>query len=312
MSLQDRSGLRRAERLRLSCAALAMLAGAVHAADDPRLRPGEVRVLELDPQDLSEVVPDTVYMRHWFGTGVSVALFRVEPGQGQAAQPALHSHGTEFAVQLAGDATVVDTDGRRYPLREGDVYLIRADVPHTGDFGTATSVILSVVTPPRPEYAAEDGAPYYPGSGTARAAAASAVAPGQTPTVRTLFNLNDVAGELREIVPGQLYFRHWHGEDVTVSVTRMVRTADGHFPGKVNVHGEEVALAVKGSLDMTIDGERHHVPEGQLLIIPPELPHTGTCLDDECLLVSWFTPERSDEWGPEDNDQPDLRFLDRR
>lgn len=293
-----------------ACAALALPVGAADpaSAPDPRMHPNEVRVLPMDTQNLKEVVPGAIYMRHWFGTNASVALFRVEPEK--APRPAMHSHGTEVGVQLAGDGTMQDEFGRSYPLREGDVMLVRSGVKHTGDFGEGTNVILSIVTPARPEYPAEDGTPYFPGSGTPASAPAPALEGDQGAPVRILFNLATVADELIEIVPGQLYFKHWHGDDVSVGVTRMVRTAEGHFPGKENVHGEEVALAVKGDLDMTIGGEPYHVKQGEVLVIPPFMPHVGTCLADECLLVSWFTPNRMDEWGPEGNAKPELRFLD--
>ncbi len=296
----------------LLCAALPVLAAEPAPPVDPRTHPGEVRVLDMDTQNLKEVVPGTVYMRHWFGTATSVALFRIEPGNPNAARPAMHSHGTEVGVQLAGGGIMVDEFGRSYVLREGDVMLVRAGVKHSGDFGDSRNVILSIVTPPRPEYSAENGAPYYPGSGTPASAPAASLQGDQGAPVRVLFNLNDVVAGLAPIVPGQLYFKHWHGDDVSVSVTRMVRSDTGHFPGKVNVHGEEVALTVKGSLDMQIDGKPYRVSQGQVLIIPPMLPHTGTCLDDECVLVSWFTPSRVDEWGAEGNAAPELRFLDRK
>ena len=285
--------------------------GADIPSADPRMHPGEVRVLPMDTQALKEIVPDAIYMRHWFGTNASVALFRVEPASGKAPRPAMHSHGTELGVQLAGDGTMEDEFGRVYPLTEGDVMLVRAGVKHTGDFGDSTNVILSVVTPPRPEYPAEDGKPYFPGTGTPATPQAPSLEGDQGAPVRILFNLKTVADELTEIVPGQLYFKHWHGDDVSVGVTRMVRNEKGHFPGKENVHGEEVALAIKGKLDMTIGGKPYHVPEGQVLVIPPFMPHVGTCLDDECLLLSWFTPNRLDEWGPEGNARPELRFLDK-
>lgn len=294
------------------CAGLPLLSAAAQAPTDARTHPGEVRVLDMDLQNLKEVVPKTVYMRHWFGTATSVALFRIEPGNADAARPAMHSHGTEVGVQLEGGGTMVDEFGRSYVLRQGDVMLVRAGVKHSGDFGDSRNVILSVVTPPRPEYPAENGVPYFPGSGTPTAAPAPSLQGDQGAPVRVLFNLNDVVATLTPIVPGQLYFKHWHGDDVTLSVTRMMRSDKGHFPGKINVHGEEVALAVKGSLDMQIDGKPYHVAQWQVLIIPPRMPHTGTCLDDECLLLSWFTPSRIDEWGPEGNANPDLRFLDRK
>jgi mannose-6-phosphate isomerase-like protein (cupin superfamily) len=128
--------------------------------------------------------------------------------------------------------------------------------------------------------------------------------------VRKLFNLSTVSEELQEIVPGQLAMKFWHGDDISVGVFRMTRSETGHFPGKVNTHGEEVAICTKGQLEMLIEGETYRFGEGQLLIIPPYVPHTGTCLSDDCTLVSWFTPNRIEEWGPEGNEDPELRFLD--
>ncbi len=129
--------------------------------------------------------------------------------------------------------------------------------------------------------------------------------------VRHLFNLNTVNDELREIIPGQLAMKFWHGRDISVGVFRMIRNEQGHFPGKVNRHGEEVAVCTEGRLQMEIEGKDYFFGEGEAIVIPPQMPHTGTCLTDVCTLVSWFTPNRKDEWGEEDNDDPELRFLDK-
>ena len=128
--------------------------------------------------------------------------------------------------------------------------------------------------------------------------------------VRKLFNLNTVAEELRPVIEGQLYFKFWHGEDISVGVYRMVRNEKGHFPGKINVHGEEVAMLIEGRIEMSIEGKTYTFGKDQILIIPPYMPHTGVCLSDVCTLLSWFTPERVDEWGDESNDNPDLSFID--
>ena len=77
-------------------------------------------------------------------------------------------------MQVAGDSQIVDERGRRYPLREGDVLLVKANVRHTGSFGSTENRILSVVTPARPEYPPEDGAAYFPGHGQPAAKAAPA------------------------------------------------------------------------------------------------------------------------------------------
>ncbi|RLA10386.1 MAG: hypothetical protein DRQ60_11335, partial [Gammaproteobacteria bacterium] len=112
--------------------------------------------------------------------------------------------------------------------------------------------------------------------------------------VRHLFNINTVTDELKEIVPGQLFMRFWHGRDISVGVFRMVRNEQGHFPGKINRHGEEVAICTEGRLQMEIEGKTYFFGEGEVMIIPPQMPHTGTCLSDACTLVSWFTPDRTD------------------
>ena len=127
--------------------------------------------------------------------------------------------------------------------------------------------------------------------------------------VRKLFNLNTVNQELKPIIDGQLSFKFWHGEDISVGVFRMMRNEKGHFPGKINTHGEEVAMLTEGRIEMSIEGKKYTFGEDQILIIPPYMPHTGVRLTDVCTLLSWFTPERVDEWGDENNDKPDLSFI---
>jgi len=129
--------------------------------------------------------------------------------------------------------------------------------------------------------------------------------------VRKLFNLNTMNAELKPIIEGQLYFGFWHGENISVGVFRMVRNEKGHFPGKINRHGEEVALLTEGRIEMSIEGKSYTFGENELLIIPPLVPHTGVCLTDVCTLLSWFSPKRLDEWGAENNDKPDLSFIKR-
>lgn len=132
---------------------------------DPRLHPGEVRVLKIDNSDLKEVIPETLFMKHWFGTNMSVAYFRFLEGKGddEGSQPALHSHGTEMGMQLKGSSEIIDEYGRTYKVNEGDVFIIKGDVKHTGKFGDDENVILGIVTPPRPEYGPETEKSFFPG-----------------------------------------------------------------------------------------------------------------------------------------------------
>lgn len=155
----------------LVLSALATVPVAVHAQGqgqgkpDPRLHPGEVRILKLDNSNLREIIPDTLYMKHWFGTGVSVAYFRFAEGKGgdPSAMPAMHQHGEEFAVQLKGHSQVIEEDGTVHEIAEGDVFIIKPRILHTGTFGKDENVIVGVITPPREDYPPEGQKSYYPG-----------------------------------------------------------------------------------------------------------------------------------------------------
>ena len=145
--------------------------GQSHAAQvenpeaDPRLHPGEVRVLKIDNSALKEIIPGSLFMKHWFGTNMSVAYFRFLEGKGndESSKPALHSHGTELGIQLKGNSEITDEFGRTYEVKEGDVFIIKGDVKHTGEFSDSENVILGIVTPPRPEYGPEEEEAYFPG-----------------------------------------------------------------------------------------------------------------------------------------------------
>ncbi len=279
--------------------------GVADAQDDPRLHPGELRVLEVARARLKEIVPGAVYMRHWFGTHQSTALFEFRASAGSDAGLSLRSHGSEMAVQMVGDSSIVDEYARHYSVRQGDVILVQANVRHTRAFGTNANRILSVVTPPRPEYAAEDGNAYFPGH--SRSAVASARPADAGPAVRTLFNLQQVEATLLPVGSESLAFRHWHGQDVSVAVTRLRVGQAGHLRAAHAVHGEEVTFLLRGTMAFTQGrGAALTAHAGQLVMLPPYRAHSAACMTDNCLLLSWHTPRR-DEWGAEGS-LPDVRF----
>jgi quercetin dioxygenase-like cupin family protein len=287
------------------------LLGAIQAVHgDPRLHPGELRMIDVERAPLREVVPDAVYMRHWFGTHQSTAVFRFPPKASVDTAPALafHSHGTELAIQLAGDSEILDAQRRRYPLRQGDVVLVKADVLHTGTFGDAENRILSVVTPPRPKYPAEDGTAYFPGHGRPVTAAAPVRTAYRGPAVRTLFNLSGVESMLMPYPGGAVAFRHWHGDDVSVAVTRLQRGRPGHQAVEHDVHGEALVWILRGRMRYTVPGAGQVTAgAGQAVVLPPYRAHSAQCVGEDCLLVSWHAPRR-DEWGPEGS-LPPLRLV---
>lgn len=291
-------------RVRFSTGALmaaAMFGNACADGADPRLHPGELRLLNLDSAALREVVPGAVYMRHWFGSAQSTALFRFPavPAAAGAPKLAFHSHGTELAVQVAGDSEIIDERRRRYPLRQGDVVLVKANVRHTGTFGSVENRILSIVTPARPEYPGESGAAHFPGHGAPAAAPAAARSDDAGPTVRTLFNLETVESTLLRYPGDAVAFRHWQGDDVSVAVTRLRRGGSGHPAVPHAVHGEEVAWLLRGEMRYSVPGAGDVAARaGEAVVLPPYRAHSAQCLADECLVVSWHSPRR-DEWGAE-------------
>lgn len=289
----------------------ALIWGTAGAAEaDPRLHPGELRLLDIEHAELREVVPGKVYMQHWFGSDQSTALFRFPAAAASAEPPQLsfHSHGTELAVQVAGDSEIVDERRRHYALRQGDVVLVKANVRHTGTFGSVENRILSIVTPARPEYPAEGGAAYFPGHGKPAAAAAPARTDDAGPTVRHLFNLATVESTLLHYPGDAVAFRHWHGDDVSVAVTSLRRGGAGHLAALHAMHGEEVAWLLRGEMRYTVPGTGDVTARaGQAVVLPPYRAHSAQCLTADCLILSWYGPRR-DEWGPEGS-LPELRLV---
>jgi quercetin dioxygenase-like cupin family protein len=126
--------------------------------------------------------------------------------------------------------------------------------------------------------------------------------------VRTLFNLATVESTLVSYPGDAVAFRHWQGDDVSVAVTRLRRTAQGHAAAPHAVHGEEVAWLVRGQMRYTLAGAGGVTASaGQAVILPPYRVHSAECLTDECLIVSWQGPRR-DEWGAEGT-LPPLRLI---
>jgi quercetin dioxygenase-like cupin family protein len=68
----------------------------------------------------------------------------------------------------------------------------------------------------------------------------------------------------------------------------------------LHVHGQEIAIVLKGyGKVVTADGKEYPIKEGEAIIMPPGLPHTGTFDAPDNLVVSITTPRRP-EYGAHD------------
>lgn len=167
-------------------AVLAGLAGAVSAQDIELYVPAgpEPRVMGLNEQNMREVVPERLYMKHMVGPDMSVVLLDIRTGEptplnGAAEQkhyqgdeatraasisggdmPPMHQHGQEVAIVLEGEGKVVIPGGKEFPIRAGELIIMPPGIPHTGLFTAPRNLVLSITTPRRPEYGASDQAQY--------------------------------------------------------------------------------------------------------------------------------------------------------
>ncbi len=102
---------------------------------------------------------------------------------------------------------------------------------------------------------------------------------------RTL--LEDV--EVREPVPG---FRVRFVHSATMTFAYWDIDAGAELPLHSHPH-EQVAHALEGEFELTVDGEAVLVRPGVVVVIPSDVPHSGRAITD-CRLLDVFHPVRED------------------
>jgi len=118
------------------------------------------RMFKVYGNDVKEVIPEALFMKHMFGDDMSIALFKFAKGKGSAAPAEVHSHGEEVGLVLKGTARVYGTDGTEYVIREGEAIIIPKGWKHSGSFDDDEEcLIFTVAYPKRPDYGPEDEPP---------------------------------------------------------------------------------------------------------------------------------------------------------
>lgn len=135
---------------------------------EPEQNMAKCRVFGID-SNLKEAVKDGLYLKHYFGSNVSVAVVKFVEKAGSNLPAKSHAHGEEASLQLVGACSVLEGTGkpgdREHQMERGDAIIIPAELMH---YGTnrfeeeGISMRLNVVSPPRREYGPEDTTPYYP------------------------------------------------------------------------------------------------------------------------------------------------------
>ena len=81
------------------------------------------------------------------------------------------------------------------------------------------------------------------------------------------------------------------GEQAVVSILTM--PANSHFP--VHRHeAEQIMIVLEGNLDHIIDGKRYRVEEGNVVVLPSNIPHGGDIGEVDCRVIDIFAPPRAD------------------
>jgi len=81
-----------------------------------------------------------------------------------------------------------------------------------------------------------------------------------------------------------------HGE--TMTVARM-HLSKGCLVPEHSHHNEQISLVEQGSLKFKLDGAERVLGAGELLRIPPNVPHSVVALEDS-IAVDLFSPPRQD------------------
>jgi quercetin dioxygenase-like cupin family protein len=100
-------------------------------------------------------------------------------------------------------------------------------------------------------------------------------------------HLEDI-GE-REMVPG-FSARFVHSQFMTLSCWNT--KAGSSLPEHSHPH-EQVTTIIRGTFELTVEGETNTIKPGAVVIIPPHAKHRGTSITD-CYILDVFYPIRED------------------
>lgn len=93
----------------------------------------------------------------------------------------------------------------------------------------------------------------------------------------------------REIIPGY-NGRLIHSDHMTVAYWSI--TAGSPIPRHDHPQ-EQIVNMQEGRFELTVDGEPHVLTAGDIVVIPPNVPHSGVAITD-CRILDVWTPPRDD------------------
>jgi quercetin dioxygenase-like cupin family protein len=94
---------------------------------------------------------------------------------------------------------------------------------------------------------------------------------------------------VREIFPG---FRARVVHSARTSESWVEADAGASFPEHQHPH-EQIVNVLEGELELTAGGVTHRLTAGRVLVIPPDVPHSGRAIT-ACRVLDIFAPTRDD------------------
>ncbi len=95
--------------------------------------------------------------------------------------------------------------------------------------------------------------------------------------------------EEKELVPG-FHVKFVHTNNMTFAYWRIEEGAS--LPDHSHPH-EQVATLTEGKMEFNLDGEIKQIAPGDVVVIPPNAPHSGKALTP-CRIIDVFHPARED------------------
>jgi len=103
----------------------------------------------------------------------------------------------------------------------------------------------------------------------------------------TVYKLSEITET--EIIPGY-FVKLIHSDRMTIANFRIVAGA----PAPLHTHHQEqICNVLDGKFELTVDGTKHQMQAGSVVVIPSNVPHSGVAITD-CRVMDVFSPTRED------------------
>lgn len=106
-------------------------------------------------------------------------------------------------------------------------------------------------------------------------------------------------GPMKEVLEGSASMKHDLFDKMSIALFKVPKGKGSQIPEHFHRHGEEIGIQLKGTAYVSAGGQEYVVQEGEAIILPAGVEHTGIFSDDEeCWLLTIASPPRKDYGTP--------------